>query len=362
MKHSHYTFGYLFVRFSKLLALLTLGAALISVIALWVNYGLKSSSLVYRQNHALDLQCRQLKENLVFAKDEVSRIAAVSDLDILEIPSAPKNSKEFVKLMEVLQATQDWEMGLKNRLTSSFNERMELLRSKIKGVIEATEASRASSRSAVEPEISDQQPSPSSIASSVIASTKTVFENLENRRIESMHGTLNQANTVLNRLVESAEKEENKRLIREAIAALNSLVAWLPREQQSVVEEANVTPSQAQITPPPDPMALARQNYQTLGYLITEINSEIQHGWHLDKLLFEATRTAEYQAQECSKAESDLKILRFSCAGDTGRLLVGGLIVAFLVLVFADFLQSFFDTASNSSAIREYFENGQKLK
>jgi hypothetical protein len=62
----------------------------------------------------------------------------------------------------------------------------------------------------------------------------------------------------------------------------------------------------------------------------------------------------------CRAAESGLNLLRLSSAWEAGRILVGGLIASFLVLVVADFLQSFFDTASNSAAIREIMEQPPK--
>ncbi|MEI8039186.1 MAG: hypothetical protein WCJ14_12420, partial [Verrucomicrobiota bacterium] len=73
-------------------------------------------------------------------------------------------------------------------------------------------------------------------------------------------------------------------------------------------------------------------------------------------LLLETTQAVEVEAAHCRSAESELQRLRLVCAGATGSLLAGGLLAAFLVLVFADFLQSFFDTACNSAAIREIIE------
>jgi Mg2+/Co2+ transporter CorB len=60
---------------------------------------------------------------------------------------------------------------------------------------------------------------------------------------------------------------------------------------------------------------------------------------------------------KCRNAETTIKVARLSYLGKTGIVVAAGLAAAFLILVFADLLQSFFDTASNSGAIRGILEN-----
>ena len=371
MKKTRYLFGYLFVRFSKLLALLSLVATIARGGYLWVEYGLKAANLSYHSNRTVDLHCHQLEEELAFAKDEVSKIGPVGDLPALTFPSAPSSSASFDALFGALQAAQTRQSVLKNQLTLIFATRTELLRTKIKDVVTSIEASRAVAKPVQKSEsnaVPLPQPSPDALSSAAVGQQKTVFDHLDYTRIDAMHLTLNQASGFLAQLAGKAEKEENKRLILDARAALIDLVAWLPNKQLPPSQQA--TSLSAQTTtpqspsdnthPPLDPLTTARENYQNLGRVIDAVNAEVRFKWRLDNILFETTQTAEAEAAKCRATESGLKQLRLSCAGDSGTLLLEGLVAAFLILVFADFLQSFFDTASNSSMIRELMEQSRK--
>jgi hypothetical protein len=364
MKHTHYFFGYLFVRFSKLLALLSLILMIALVIYLWVDYGLQANKLSYHTNHTLDLQCRQLEENLTFAKVEVSRVGFVDDLPELKLPKSPRNSIGFVELLASLQAAQTRQAALKDRLTASFSDRAELLQKKIEETVEAIEASRASTRKSKSPKNSLTTSTPTGdVTNLATKSKKTVFRDLDDRRIERMHESLIQARDFLEKLAADAEKKENKELIKNANSALAELINWLPRkENYRTLNQADQSRNQLQsdvTIPPADPLTTALENYSNLGLVIADINSEFHRDWQLDSILFETSKLVDEEAEKCRNAESGLKILRLSCVRDSFRMLIVGMISAFLVLVFADFMQSFFDTASNSSIIRQLLENGR---
>ena len=368
MKKTRYFFGYLFVRFSKLLAILTVLATSVSVIYLWVNYGLKARSLAYHPTSALDLQCRQLEEELEFAKREVSRIGSVGDLSALKFTSGCGDSNEFEQLLMELAAASQRQTVLKQRLTDGFASRTELLRNKIRSVIESIEASRDAARPEPQGQNSDSTPPGPRPAPtpSAVGQQKTVFDSLDSGRLERMLGSLRGVGAFLDQLAAKAEKEENRKLIEDAKAALNDLEAWLPRKQLetragSLYETTSPDSTTGAATPennspPPDPLTTARGNYAMLGRAIEDVQSEIGRDWRIDRMLLETTQAAESEAQECRSSETALKMLRLNYAGQAGMYLLVGLVIAFLILVFADFLQSFFDTASNSASILEFLE------
>jgi len=371
MKKTRYIFGYLFVRFSKLLAILTALATAVTVIYLWIDYGLKADNLAYRETSALYLQCHQLEDELEFAKREVSRIGSVGDLPAIKFPSDSSNSSEFNALLGALQSAGQRQSVLKDRLTDGFASRTELLRSKIRSVIESIEASRASARP--DPKV-QSSPNPPPVARTVPSQSavdrqRTVFDSINYERLDNMLGSMRQVGDFLDQLASKAEKEENKKLIQDAKAALNDLTSWLPSKQAETSLGSSIgrTPlgisagesAQKDDGPPPDPLTTARNNYQNLGNAIEMVRTEICRDWRIDRILLETTQMAESEAQKCRYAESSLKMLRLSSAGKVGMYLLIGLVVAFLILVFADFLQSFFDTASNSASIFELLDRKQ---
>ena len=368
MKKTRYIFGYLFVRCSKLLAILTVLATIVSVIYLWIDYGLKAENLAYHKNSALNLQCRQLEEELEFAKSEVSRIGSVGDLPAMKFPSSAGDSSEFGQLLGTLTAASQRQAVLKARLTDGFAARTELLRSRIRSAVESIEASRAAAHP--EPKVQNHaNPPPVARVAprpTAVGQQKTVFDSMSAGRLDNMLSTLRQVGDFLDQLASKAEKEESKKLIQDAKAALNDLTAWLPRKPEQVREAPSIgaqSPgTSAEVTvpkddsPPPDPLTTARNNYQNLGNAIEVVRTEISREWRIDRILLETTQMAEAEAQKCRFSEASLKILRLEYSGLAGRYLLAGLGLAFLILVFADLLQSFFDTASNSASILEFLE------
>lgn len=374
MKKTRYIFGYLFVRFSKLLALLTVLATTASVIYLWIDYGLKADSLGYHKSSALDLQCNQLESELEFAKSEVSRIGSVGDLAAIKFPSGSDESSEFGQLLGKLTEASRRQSVLKDRLTDGFASRTELLRSKINSVVESIESSRAAAHpepqvqsNATPPPVPRVAPNPSAVGRQ-----RTVFDSLNPSQLDNMLGSLKQVGNFLDQLASKAEKEENKKLIQDAKAALNDLTAWLPRKQvetsvgsstgnnSPVISAAESQPKDD--SPPPDPLTTARNNYQNLGNAIDMVRTEICRDWRIDRILLDTTQMAESEAQKCRYSDTALKMLRLAYAGKVGSYMLAGLVVAFLILVFADFLQSFFDTASNSASILEFLERNPQAQ
>ena len=367
MKKTRYFFGYLFVRFSKLLAVLTALATSVCVIYLWVDYGLKAGNLTYYKSNALDLQCRQLEAEFEFAKSEVSKIGSVGDLLTVTLPSSSSDSGEFEQLLRALNAASQRQSILKERLIDSFAARTELLRTKILSAIESIEASRAAAHPRPQTQDNTNRPpvAPVMPSAPAVGRQRTVFESMNSGRLDNMLETLRQAGEFLDRLAVLAEKEENKKLIQDAKASLNDLAAWLPRKQVETQVDSSFgitqpRPSGVSVpkddSPPPDPLTAARNNYQSLGTVIEVVSSEIRRDWRIDSFLLNTTQTAESEAQKCRFAESALKMLRLEYSGKAGSYLLIGLVIAFLILVFADFLQSFFDTASNSALILEFLE------
>jgi hypothetical protein len=188
---------------------------------------------------------------------------------------------------------------------------------------------------------------------------RNVFDNIQNDRIERIHAMLNQGVDALEELNKSVEKEENQRIIKDAKLALQSLDSWIPdKTAKPSTPMKRSTPSPS---PEPnaqrDPLKTAIENYEGLGILVRGIEGEIQRDWKLNSILIETTTFAETESVKCRNAETTIKVARLSYLGKTGIVVAAGLAAAFLILVFADLLQSFFDTASNSGAIRGILEN-----
>ena len=368
MKKSRYTFGYLFVRFSKMLAALMFLAAVGGSVYLWFDYLARVENLAYQPTGSLQVHCTHLQEELEFAKKEVSRIGSVEDLSVLKFSSECSTAAEFALLLGQLKAAQERESILKERLMAGFVSRVEALRAIIKTTISSIEASRAASRvqSPASTTTTTTVTVPASPLKPVMAGQRTVFESLESRKLDEMTGMMNRVGDFFDRLASDAEREENKRRIEDAHASLNDLIAWLPRkaslasQPQAPLQLVPAKPPTSDTSPAPDPLVEAQKNYENLGSAIEVVRAQVTRDWRLDRVLLETMHAAEEESAKCRASEGQIKVLRLEFLGKAGATLGLGLAVAFLILVFADLLQSFFDTASNSAALVELRERELK--
>jgi hypothetical protein len=352
MNNSQYIFGYFFVRFSRLLACLALLAIVVENFYIWQNYNLKAESIKYRCSSTLDLHNDQLEEELEFAKKDVSRISSVDDLSKLSFPEEVDRSEKFEELLLNLGLAEQRRAILKQRVTTTFAERIEVLRTRIKNTIDAIKSSRTSTPLDAENGNSAMPAAKPTDSPDLLSDRRrTVYGELSVDRTLSMLGGMESISEGLDELATSAEKEESKRLIEDAKAALRDLKAWLPSKRK---ENAITFHAQNEIpeTPAPvDPLIKAQENYEMLGRMVEVAESIVRDGWQVDDVLLEATRVAEAEAKDCRASEVALKELRLSSIGFSGACLVLGIVLALLILVFADFLKSIFDTASNSASI-----------
>jgi hypothetical protein len=352
MNKSQYLFGYLFVRFSRLVAAATILVTFGSIFYLWQSYSLKVESLKYHPSSVIDLQCSLLADEFEFAKLEVSRIGSVGDLPKITFSRALDDSAKLEGLLNELDEANQRKAVLKARVTTVFTDRIELLRKRIKNTIDSIEASRAAAapnayleaqgvqilerRSTVEP-LADQH--------------RTVYGELSPNQTQSMRGSMEGISKGLTSLAASAEKEESKKLIQEAKAALNDLLAWLPSMHLEKMPSLPPEEGAVETAAPADPLIKAQENYDMLAGMKDVVRSTVEADWQLDGMLLETTRLVENEARTCRASEGALKELRLSSLGYSTAYLFFGVALAFLILVFADFLRSLFDTASNSASI-----------
>lgn len=363
MSNSQYIFGYFFVRFSRLLACLALLAIVVANFYIWQNYILKAESIKYRPSSTLDLHIDRLEEELEFAKREVSRISSVGDLPKLSFPEEVDRSAKFEGLLFDLGVADQRKTILKQRVTTAFAERIELLRTRIKNTIDAINSSRTITP--LDAENTDRAmpaTKPRDAPDPLSDQRRTVYGELSADRTQSMLGGMESISVELDALAAYAEKEESKKLIQDAKAALNDLLAWLPSKHKEnaitflAQKETLETAESDEPAEPADPLIKAQENYEMLGRMVEVAEFIVRDGWQVDNLLLEATRVAEEEAKDCRASEVALKELRLSSIGFSGACLALGIVLALLILVFADFLKSIFDTASNSASILSSLE------
>ena len=375
MNLRQYFFGYLFVRLARTLAVLAL---LITGGGIWylaTDYNLQSMRVRYYRSGTLDLKLRELQEELAFAQQEVERVANTGNLPPIEFSPAPNDSVGFEKIQTELRMVDERRGALKEQVIADFKKKAEALRSRIQETIEEIQQARAAGAPSTPSQSATPAPiSQSSTPTLQATQTRSVFENLSGLDVQSMRETLDHVSQFFDDLAAKAEKEENKKLISDTKRALARVSEWLPNEQADQSSTNFTTPlpatpspapgAAAPQAPPPDPLTTAMENELKIDNAIEAVQSQISRPWRLDSLFIDTTQVMENEAAQCRGSENAVHMLRLTFALKLAKLLIGGLVVAFLILVFADFIQSFFDTATNVAAIRKRvdIDSGQTPK
>lgn len=343
-----YFFGYLFVRFAKLFALLTVLAGIGSILTTSAAYFTDSSAARYVRNGDLDSLLSRLANELDFALTEVGKISDTSDLKPLALPSAPEKDDEFKKLDDALATARDRNSELKQRVVREF----ELQTGAILAQIDQFLASNAPEP--VPQNDKTKQPSPIPVAPKVEKAMRMLFE--ETRTDYSLNA-MTQIEKSLLGLEEQAENPQNKKALMEAAAEVERLSAWLPKQLDSSNPSQILMPESEEqeesVRLPESPFVQAELNRRRLAAIIQEVRQLTTSDWILDDLVASAVRSTEQERRSYEASKVAQRGLRIAWLGKIGISLFFTLAGAFAVLVVADWLQSFFDTASSAIAINE---------
>ena len=371
MKLRRYFFGYLFVRLAKLLACLALLAMIGMLVRTVISYGIERSRVAYERNGDLDRQLHRLEEELDFTTRELGHITDTTKLPAVKIGRAGDSMRELEANDAQLAQGAARRDRLKEMLTESFEAKAGQLRDRITSVIREIERLRA--ETAPKPS-TDSQPAPRPApvraftpASSNSAIPRTVYGDLSSQELGGMLDSIRDTASFFRALSQKAEKEESRALIDNVIKDLDVLIGWLPAMPKSASpadrpvpdsEPPRVSPApQAPQEPPPDPLVTAQQNLTAISQAVESIKRRLLRGWTLDAILDQTQSQLERERTHCRLADLALRRIWLDHAVQFGIYLSIGVAIAFLILVFADFIQSFFDTATNTRTILAHIRN-----
>jgi hypothetical protein len=369
MKKSKYTFGYLFVKIAKLLSLLTV------VVTAWL-VGVKTTGMIsaiggirYQEDTSLGISISRLIEEVHFTTGEVGRIAQVGDLPGISSVRTPSKLSDFGPVDDMVRNSEARRVELKRRAIMSFEKGVVALQNKIEVTVREIERVRQSMESApVKPAGDETGPSsPSAKPQSALdASARSIFGQGNPGELINAREALNRAAKFFEELLTKAEKDENKRLIKGVQEEVAKLQNWLPPESEAPnIEEFNQPSknSQADQTQSPiDPLENAIRTHRALSDALAIIRNSVTGKWTLDEAILETANRMEAERDQCGAAESRIQALRSAWMIDAIMMTIAGLAAAFVILVLADFIQSFFDTATNAGLILDRLEEVRKLE
>jgi|GEM_PF-5838600 len=359
-----YFFGYYFVRLAKVIGILAILATL-SYIGITTNTYLEASKgAQYGRDEDLRQSLSRANEELQYAKKEVGRITLTTDLPDLTLPALPRTMEEFEPVAAFVQQADAQRQTLKQRLLAKLESSITTLQGKIAETIRSIERTRRDMESQPPPTAPTTPTAlaPAAPTSALDGPARTMF-GVGNT--DSLHRTLQNAHDFFSNLAEKAEKEENKTLLKSTIDEIGKLKNWIPEPPKPMVQPRLVSSPSGVTTPQPapevDPLETALATHQSLERMLIELRSTINENWILDGILGRTATTLETERDQCRIAETLQRTLRSAWLTDSFLALLAGIAAVFMILVFADFIQSFFDTASSAGQILARLEE-QKEK
>jgi hypothetical protein len=342
-----YFFGYLFVRFAKVLALLVLVGGAIATSAWTYNYFAAVRGIKYDKDIILERKLDRLENTVGFATREVGRLTSVTDLTPILLPGAPSNSASFEIVTASLVAVNQRRDDLKNRLITDLETKAAKLESELVKILE-----RGNSASSAE----TSTPTYRAAASISSAGYQTVFGDSAAFDPGSARSALSQIGNFYLGLERNAEKIENRKLLHDTYEEIEKLLNWLPIEIERSVGSRQAQIPSADSAPAINPFVKAQANLNLIRQSVQEVRHNVTQEWELDQCLDETAAILEVQRGLYRGSIAAKDALRTAWISDAGKTIFVTLLLAFVVLVGADWLQSFFDTASRAGQIQRLLE------
>jgi hypothetical protein len=321
----------------------------IAISAWTYNYFSAVSGIKYEKDVTLGRKLDRLEQTVEFATKEVGRITSVSDLTPIRLDESPTDSKSFEKAATDLVNVDKRGSELKKRLIEGLEAKASKLESELVKFLEKRTPSSPADKSALE-----SKPTPQVVSSE--GSYRSIFGESSERNVGPARLNLIQVGDFYLGLERAAEKAENRRLLHETYEEIDRLLDWLPEELKSSGNETEVQAPNSEPAPVANPYVRAQANLNLIRKSVQVVRSNVTQGWELDQRLDEATAQLDEQRSQFRRSIAAKNELRTAWLSDVGKTFFVTLVLAFLVLVGADWLQSFFDTATRAGQIQKLLE------
>jgi hypothetical protein len=355
-----YLFGYLFVRLAKVLAIVLLLAAISWAVKYYLEASLQAQQVRYRPSVELKQRVRDLQSEWSHCQAQVNELNGIPENSTAAIaPSFPERLETQDDLNELMSKINALGVG-RDALKGIVVGKLEGFLSQIEGKLRSYAAQIAGENKALAPlPKSGVQSAPSPAPATLVQTVEpaSLYERMPEREVESRLKELGQVREFLEALLVDAENPESRTAIGGSVAELAELEKLLPVQLVEIAPApVSTLPAQraALIEKPPLAPPLRAQKAADRIYKCRMVVREsLLTSWKLDKILDEAEGLAVQENTRCQSAALALRGIWMSAGFRMGTAMAAGILAAFLVMVFADLLQTFFDTATNTGILVE---------
>ena len=358
-----YFFGYLFVRISKILAIIVVLIGLAYAVFQFGGAKIAAESVRYLPNAALRDQLQELEKKLSEARrlvfDFVGEKQPESQVNVRDFPTEIDSMGDFERLAQLLERID----GDRQILKHSVVERFEVLVDEIEKQLRAYAASVSPPEPTATP--AGVSATPIVKATPVPKPTPTEPKRLFSDRLseDDVKARISQLDAnaqFLKVLTTTAENPENRAKLSESINRLDKLKTLLPLSFAtpsfaaiaSSTAPPNPSPSTAPAPVPEQRKLLnAEKVADQLRQLRLSVRQAILSSWALDDAFDRTQSLVASERGKCRSATLAVERIWFSAVGMMAAGVIVMAFVAFLILVMADLTQTLLDTATNTGVM-----------
>lgn len=352
-----YRFARIFIRLSRLLGIAALAIGILTAgFHLYVNLT-SAAGAAYQPSANLDQLLGDLEREVERTKGilQERRILGANLPDQSAFPPLSKGNKSVADFEQNETHLTSYQAG-RDQLKSETIAEFERLIEKFQNELRSHAQNVAGPKSKIEPADEHQKPASQTVyEKQQISEEEHLFVDLSNSEHEKRHTDLEDVRAYLvKRLEPQIEKTRNKTMLQDALfhlAALKRLIPVIPGTVKSIPVAINELPSSSEPKLVTRDELRAEKVARDLEKAKIYVRSAVLESWKLDEILDAAWREASNEKEQCRSAALKVRTTIVTGAGQAAAALLGGVVVAFLILVISDFLQTQLDIATNTSVM-----------
>jgi hypothetical protein len=354
-----YFFGYLFVGSAKLFALLVMAAGIGFCLLQYSQAKTVAAAAVYQPSPNVQQVLRKLREvfsgtgEIVasFGKDDQSSAPSAEPPNF---PAVIDSDADFARVSNELFRIDQERQRLKQSLVSRFETSVASIEEKLRTYAASLEPSRstAAPETAPSPAIAAvlAAPPPPQSQSGLFSPTLGASD-LKNRS-----ASLAQRKEFLKFLESKAENAENRAILNQAANEMDQLSRLLPEKietQNAAQPSASVSPVKTSLPEEERTTLLSERVAGQLEQLRNEVRQTLLTSWKLDDVLDQASELTSVEREKCRIATLAQKGIWLSAESKILPGLLAAVLLSFLILVFADLVRTFLDTAAHTGTVAD---------
>ena len=307
----------------------------------------------YRPNGYLQTQLTNLTATFAQSKELVSHFAGAPSVADVRFPTFSKKVDSNGDFDGLVSAIGEIDRG-RQRMQEIVINRFDTLAAQIEQKLRAHAAALAAEQTPPSQQAAATPTPPTTPSAAESEPAETLFlSDLPNEQIFARSSTLQRTKQLLEVLESTAENSENRRALSESADELEQLRKLLPAPRESVpVDSQSAAPSAAQPTPPPKTFN-AEKAADQLREGRREVREAMLSAWRLDQAFDQTSAIAADEREKCRIDSLAVKGIWLRALEQIGFAVLVTALVAFLVLVFADLIQTLLDTATNTGITAE---------